>query len=74
MGLDSILHDLGKIGIPDHILLKPGKLSDNEFTTFKQHTLIDAKIIGDDEWFHQACQIARDHITKNGMEVDILRA
>jgi len=64
MGLDSILHDLGKIGIPNNILLKPGKLSDNEFTTMKQHTLIVAKIIGDDEWFHQACQTARSHHEK----------
>jgi putative two-component system response regulator len=32
------LHDIGKIGIPDAVLLKPGKLTDEEFATIKQHT------------------------------------
>ncbi|QPJ61737.1 MAG: response regulator [Candidatus Nitronauta litoralis] len=34
------LHDVGKIGIPDKILLKPGKLDDEEFNTIKQHSRI----------------------------------
>lgn len=36
----AILHDIGKIGIRDEILLKPGKLTDPEFETMKTHTLI----------------------------------
>lgn len=32
------LHDVGKVGVPDHILLKPGKLSDDEFEEMKKHT------------------------------------
>ena len=36
------LHDIGKVGIPDHILLKPGKLTDDEFTIMKQHAEIGA--------------------------------
>ncbi len=39
------LHDVGKIGIADAILLKPGKLTDEEFATMKQHTIIGAKIL-----------------------------
>ncbi len=39
------LHDIGKIGIPDSILLKPGKLTDEEFAVIKEHTLIGSKII-----------------------------
>jgi len=41
------LHDIGKIGISDLILLKPGKLTPEEFTTMKQHTIIGAKILSD---------------------------
>jgi putative two-component system response regulator len=39
------LHDVGKIGIPDNILLKPGKLDEQEFSIMKTHTLIGAKIL-----------------------------
>lgn len=39
------LHDIGKISIPDHILLKPGKLTDEEFEHMKTHTIIGREII-----------------------------
>ena len=42
------MHDVGKIGIPDHILLKPGPLDDQEWDLMKQHTLFGADIIGKD--------------------------
>lgn len=41
----SPLHDVGKIGIPDSILLKPGKLTADEFEIMKTHTTIGAKIL-----------------------------
>jgi putative two-component system response regulator len=47
----SVLHDVGKIGIPDNILLKPGKLEFDEFEIMKQHTLIGGKILSDAERF-----------------------
>jgi len=43
----SPLHDVGKIGIPDAILLKPGKLDHDEFEIMKQHTRIGAEILAD---------------------------
>ncbi len=41
------LHDIGKIGIPDHILLKPGRLTTAEFEEMKTHTTIGAHILGE---------------------------
>jgi len=41
------LHDVGKIAIPDRILLKPGKLDDNEYTIMKTHTTRGKEIIGE---------------------------
>ena len=40
------MHDVGKIGIPDKILLKPGKLDPDEWEIMKQHTTIGARILG----------------------------
>lgn len=41
----SQLHDIGKIGIPDHILLKPGALDQDEFETMKNHCIIGSNAI-----------------------------
>jgi putative nucleotidyltransferase with HDIG domain len=43
--LGSILHDVGKIGIPDAILNKPGKLTEEEYEIIKQHAQIGARIV-----------------------------
>lgn len=42
----ALLHDIGKLGIPDEILLKPGTLSPEERENMKQHPLIGAQIVG----------------------------
>lgn len=39
------MHDVGKLGIPDRILLKPGKLDPEEFEIMKQHTVIGAELL-----------------------------
>ena len=41
----SPLHDIGKVGIPDRILLKPGELTKEEFDIMKQHTVIGAQAL-----------------------------
>ncbi|GLI58172.1 metal-dependent phosphohydrolase [Propionigenium maris DSM 9537] len=46
IGLYASLHDIGKIGIPDSILKKPGKLTQEEFDTMKRHSDIGYKLIG----------------------------
>jgi len=45
----SPMHDIGKIGIPDHILLKPGKLTTDEFKIIKTHTTIGATLLSRSE-------------------------
>lgn len=44
--LTSPLHDIGKVGIPDTVLLKPGRLSDREFEIMKSHTSLGADTLG----------------------------
>lgn len=62
----SMMHDIGKIGVRDHILLKPGKLTEEEFAVIKQHSEIGAKIIGDHdaEVMKMAKQISLAHHEK----------
>lgn len=45
----SPMHDIGKIGIPDYILLKPGKLNENEWEIMKSHAQIGADILAGDD-------------------------
>jgi HD-GYP domain-containing protein (c-di-GMP phosphodiesterase class II)/CHASE2 domain-containing sensor protein len=48
--LASAMHDIGKIGIPDDILLKPGQLTEEEFEIIKRHTIIGSKILSGSEY------------------------
>jgi len=43
------MHDIGKIGIPDSIMLKPGKLTDEEFAIMQKHPEIGAEILGESD-------------------------
>lgn len=61
--LAAPLHDVGKIGITDAILLKPGKLTDEEFATMKEHTSIGGKMLSGSSspWLQLAEEIALTH-------------
>jgi len=63
LGRVAALHDIGKIGIPDCILLKAGPLSVSEWATMKTHTTIGARILssGRSEFMHLAQEIAQSH-------------
>ena len=60
------MHDVGKIGIPDNILLKPGKLDEVEWEVMRQHPAMGAKIIGQhsDELLQAASSVALTHHEK----------
>ena len=59
----SLMHDIGKIGVPDSILLKPGSLTAEEFAVIKGHTLIGEKILSGSAHgnIRMAATIARSH-------------
>ncbi len=59
----SPMHDVGKIGIPDHILLKPGGLDADEWTVMKTHAAMGAKILGKSKspYLVLSAQIALGH-------------
>jgi putative two-component system response regulator len=63
VGEAAPLHDVGKIGIPDSILLKPGKLTAIEFEAMKQHTVLGQALLAgsDSELLRLAGQIALTH-------------
>ncbi len=62
----SPLHDIGKVGIADAILLKPGKLTAEEFEEIKKHTLYGAKILcnAESSLLQIACKVAGSHHEK----------
>lgn len=66
----SALHDLGKIAIPDAILLKPGKLSPEEFETMKEHSTRGCEILKlapmdwSEEYLHTSIEICKYHHEK----------
>lgn len=55
------LHDIGKMGINDNVLGKPGKLTDDEFAIIKQHPVIGAKILMQSNYTHELVQIVLHH-------------
>lgn len=69
--LSAPLHDVGKVGVPDNILLKPGKLTKNEFGEMRMHTVYGAKAmqiaeerLGNNSFLNLAGEIACTHHEK----------
>lgn len=61
VGKASRLHDVGKIGIPDAILRKPGRLNAEEYAVVRTHTHIGKSILENDSQLATACDIATHH-------------
>lgn len=68
ISISSLLHDIGKVGVPDKILLKPGKLTDDEFNLMKKHVSIGADALDQAMQYSSCCgflelaaEIARYH-------------
>jgi putative nucleotidyltransferase with HDIG domain len=57
----AILHDVGKIAIPDQVLLKPGRLTDEEYTIIKNHPAIGENILKSITLFDKEREIIRHH-------------
>lgn len=61
IGISAILHDVGKLLVPDEILKKPAALTDEERRTMELHTIAGETILPDKPFFRTARQIARNH-------------
>jgi cyclic di-GMP phosphodiesterase len=77
----ALLHDIGKIGVPDAILRKPGPLTEDEWTRMRRHPLLGQKILSGIEFLEGAAQVVAEHHEKwdgsgypsglRGHEIDI---
>lgn len=59
--LAGLVHDIGKIGIPEHILNKPGRLTAEEFAIIQQHPAIGASILANINGFEDIARAVRHH-------------
>jgi len=57
----GFLHDIGKVGIPDAILLKPARLTADEYATMQQHTIIGDRLCGELRSLREVRPIVRHH-------------
>jgi len=57
----GLLHDVGKIGVPDEILHKPGRLTDEEYAIMKQHPTLGALIVGGVSGMENILDIVKHH-------------
>lgn len=59
--IGGLFHDIGKIGIPDSILLKDSKLNDEEYSQIKNHPTIGAHMLGDADIFKDIIPVVKHH-------------
>ncbi len=57
----ALLHDIGKLAVPEHIICKPGKLTPNEFAKIKIHPIVGAEILEQVEFPYPVVPIVRSH-------------
>ena len=60
----SVLHDIGKLAVPEHIISKPGKLTPEEFDKMKIHPIVGAEILEQVEFPYPVVPIVRSHHEK----------
>ena len=61
ISFSSMMHDVGKLMIPDAILKKAGRLTEEEITVMRQHTVLGVKMLGTKPFYRIAREIARSH-------------
>jgi HD-GYP domain-containing protein (c-di-GMP phosphodiesterase class II) len=61
IGLAAVLHDIGKIRVPDYVLASSASLSDTEWTLMKEHTVWGSEFLGSRGGFELAMEVARSH-------------
>jgi len=61
IGLAAVLHDIGKIRVPDYVLVSPASLSDSEWSLMKEHTVWGSEFLGSRGGFELAMHVARSH-------------
>jgi len=66
LGLGALLHDVGKIKVPEHILNKPGKLTSDEFTLMKAHAFLGYELLKNNNLPPEALDIVLSHHERIG--------
>jgi diguanylate cyclase (GGDEF)-like protein len=61
LALGALLHDVGKIGVPDPILQKPGRLTNQEYEVIKRHPVLGARMLASIEELAPAAPVVRHH-------------
>lgn len=57
----GVVHDVGKVNVPDHILNKPGRLTDEEFAVIRQHPDVGADLLEEVNGLKKVAEIVRHH-------------